>query len=288
MLPSKPIRVVRLCPALALLLAGLQPGVAQMPPPPPPGVVVNMPDTPDPAVRVPLFEVVSVRPSKSEETRVQYRVDGFRGVAVTPQFLLLEGFGGLTRDQLAGEPAWASTELFDMEAKVADADLPSLARMTLRQRSGMFEQILKERFALTSHEELRQLPVYRLVLAKGGAKLTAAAPNDAAGGPPRRDFMMFGPGKITAMGDTMPVFVTELSRLLGRVVVDETGLRDRYDFTLEWTPEGAASPTGTGPTSEPAPPIFTAIQEQLGLKLLAAKAPVKVLVIDHMQRPSPN
>lgn len=276
-----------------LLLTSARFALTQSPPAPPPGVVLQMPDTADPSIKVPLFDVISVKPSMDNRTRVQFTVDGMRGTAVTARFLLLEGFGGISESQVVGEPSWSSDAGFDIEAKVADGDLPALAKMTREQRAAMFQQILADRFGLVVHHEMLELPIYQLTIAKNGSRLKQSAPDDPASATPARNFMAWGLSKVTATDEPLRMFVTVLSRRLGRPIVDSTGLTGNYDFTLEWTPV-AAAPAVTGGSPEPAPPdasgpdIFTAIQEQMGLQLKSTKGPVDVIMIDHIEKPSPN
>ena len=286
--------VVRIAEPAALLFTSAQRAFTQSPPPPPPGVLLQIPDKSDPSVEIPQFDVISVKPSKDNKTRVQFTPDGMRGTGVITEFLLFEGFGGINQNQVIGEPSWSTTDGFDIEAKVDAADLPTLAKITFEQRRTMFQQILVERFKLVVHHEMRELPVYELTIAKNGSKLKESAPDDPASATPRRKGMMFGRGKVTATDGSLSMLIPPLSRQLGRVIVDKTGLTGNYDFTLEWTPESAAPPPATGSLSGAAPPdqsgpdIFTAIQEQLGLKLVSAKGPVDVIVIDHIEKPSSN
>jgi uncharacterized protein (TIGR03435 family) len=278
----------------AFLLTSAQLAFTQPPPPPPPGIAVQMPDKPDPSIKIPQFDVISVKPSKDNGTRMQFTPDGMRGTAVTIEFLLFEGFGGINQNQVIGEPSWANAEGFDIEAKVAPEDLPTMSKLTFEQRRTMFQQVLTERFKLVAHHETRELPIFQLTIGKHGSKLKVTAPDDPASATPRRKGMMFGRGKVTATGGSMSMFVTPLSRQLGRIIVDKTGLTGLYNFTLEWTPEGAAappaggSPSGAAPPDQSGPDIFTAVQEQLGLKLESTKGPVDVIVIDHIEKPSAN
>jgi len=253
-----------------------------------------MPDKPDPTIKIPRFEIISVKPSKDNLTRVQFTPDGMRGTSVTVRFLLFEGFGGINQNQVSGEPSWSSSEGFDIEAKVDEADVPTLAKMSFEQRRTMFQQILTDRFKLATHHETRELPVYQLVIGKNGSRLKESAPGDPASGTPQRRGMMFSRGKVTATGASVSMLIAPLSRQLGRTIVDKTGLTGSYDFTLEWTPDNAAPPPAGGSPPEAAAPdqsapdIFTAIQEQLGLKLESTKGPVDVIVIDHIEKPSAN
>ena len=267
---------------------------AQPPPPPPPPGVAPLATKPDPSIVIPQFDVISVRPNKdSNQTRMQFTPDGLRGIAVTVRFLLYEGYGGINHEQVIGEPAWSNTAGFDIDAKVAPADVPTLSKMTFEQRRTMFQSVLAERFKLAVHHETRELPLYVLSVAKGGPKFKESAPDDPAATARRRG-MTINNGKLTANDAQLSMLVTMLSRSTGRTVVDKTGLAGNYDFTLEWAPDegGPSSPgaaTGAATGSAPdqsAPSIFTAVQEQLGLKLESSKGPLDVIVVDHIERPT--
>jgi uncharacterized protein (TIGR03435 family) len=282
--------------ALALVSIFARRTTAQPPPPPPPPGAAQMAMKLDPTLVIPPFDVISVKPAKDTRTRLLFTTDGLRGTGLTVRFLIYEGFGGINGEQVVGEPAWSSTEGFDIEAKVAPADVPTLARMTFDQRRTMYQTILADRFKLVVHHETRELPIYVLSVAKGGSKLKPSAPDDPAAQTTRRIGMMMTNGKITANGAQITTLVTILSRNLGRTVVDKTGLTGNYDFTLEYAPEeGAAAQSGAAAggaqpvsPSDSAPSIFTALQEQLGLKLESTKGPVDVIVIDHIEKPTEN
>ena len=287
----------------AFLLANPRLVLTQPPPPPPPppsGVRVQIPDRPDPSIKIPQFDIISVKANKeSNRTGVQFTPDGMRGTAVTVQFLLYEGYGGINQNQVIGEPSWSTTEGFDIEAKVAPADVPTLAKMTFEQRRTMFQQILTDRFKMVAHHETRELPIYILTVAKGGSKLKPSVPDDPAATTPRRRGLMGRPGGITATDAQLWMLIPMLARQLGRPIVDKTGLTGNYDYTLDYTNDRGTLPPPAGgappaPPSAPPPPeqsgpdIFTAIQEQLGLKLESSKGPVDVIVIDHIEKPSEN
>jgi uncharacterized protein (TIGR03435 family) len=277
--------------ALVFVFAHLAPG--QSPPPPPPPGLAQLPTKPDPTVVIPQFDVISVKPGKDTLTRMQFTPDGLRGSGVTVRFLLYEGYGGINHEQVVGEPAWSNTQGFDIEAKVAPADAPALGKMTFEQRRTMFQSILADRFKLVVHHETRELPIYVLSVAKGGPKLKPSAPDDPAGQAPRRIGVMLTKGKVTANDAKLSTLVTVLSRTIGRTVIDKTGLTGNYDFTLEYAPEeGGPPPPGGGvlpaSPSDSAPSIFTAIKEQLGLKLDSTKGTVDVIVIDHIEKPGEN
>jgi uncharacterized protein (TIGR03435 family) len=254
-----------------------------------------MPAKPDPSIVIPQFDIVSVKPAKDSQTRMQFTPDGLRG-SVTVRYLLYEGYGGINHEQVIGEPAWSNTEVFDIEAKVAPADMPTLAKMTFEQRRTMFQSILADRFRLAVHHETRKLPIYVLSVAKGGPKFKESAPDDPNPTHPRSPYMIAYRGKVTATDVQFSAFVTMLSRTIGRTIIDKTGLTGNYDFSLQWAPdEGVAAlpKTSDGSAAPPAgedagASIFTALQEQFGLKLESTKGSVDVIVIDHIEKPSEN
>jgi uncharacterized protein (TIGR03435 family) len=193
---------------------------------------------------------------------------------------------GVPAPRIIGIPPSLSNAAFDVEAKF-DPSIYPLAKSVAGGRDPMqmqmVQQLLADRFKLTVYSEMRELPIYVLIVAKGGPKLSAA--KDAIDGP----YIMARKGYLEAQGVTTADLVNSLTRVLsnelGRIVVDRTNLTGSYDLILNWAPD-----TGS-PNSEPdtsAPSIFTAVQEQLGLKLESVKGPVPVLIVDHAEMPSPN
>ena len=173
-----------------------------------------------------------------------------------------------------------------MESAVADR-LQGLSREQARaELQAMFQQLLADRFKLAVHWETRELPVYDLVPAKKGPTIQKTKETDGRSG------TSSGDGRFSAGGLTLTeiaeALTQELGRELGRVVIDKTGMEGRYDMALKWTPETGAEGGGAGAGPDAGPSIFTAIQEQAGLKLESAKGPVKVLVIDHVEMPTEN
>jgi uncharacterized protein (TIGR03435 family) len=193
----------------------------------------------------------------------------------------------LPKSQIVGGPAWLDLAMYDIDAKSSpeqDARLKAMLDADAAlQKQLMVRELLKERFSLATHEETRVLPVYNMVLAKGGAKFQ---PSDHSG-----TTIDAGRSHIHVQGsdDTMGLLARELAQSQGRVVVNKTRLTGRYDLTLRWTPDDASTPLLNGEPDPNAPPgLFTAIQDQLGLKLESRKGPVPVLVIDHIEHPSAN
>jgi uncharacterized protein (TIGR03435 family) len=262
---------------------------------------------------LPKFDVSSIKPTNSGEDRSTIRItpDGtaLRGV---PALMLLRTAFNVETDRIIGAPSWATTNRYDIEAKVAPEDAPKLEKLKAEDRRAMLIPLLAERFNLKYHHETREMPTYILTVAKGGTKLTASKPEPAADQPPpplggnapkgidTRGRMMMSPGRIESQATSLDMLAHALAPQLGRSVFDKTGLTGRYDFTLQWTPDNAPPPMLGGPggpggsahveTATDAPPVslFTAIQEQLGLKLESEKGNVDVIVIDHIDLPSPN
>ena len=188
--------------------------------------------------------------------------------------------------RILGGPAWLGSTKFDIEAK-ADASVDEQMRNLSSdagklQKQKMLQALLADRFQLKLHQETRDLPIYALVLAKSGPNFQPSQINGTTVNGRR--------GEIHVQGsdDTLALLAGELAHVLGRVVVNQTSLHERCDLDLKWTPDdaagGGASPSG----GEALPSIFTAIQEQLGLKLESAKGPVSVLVLDQVALPSEN
>ncbi len=241
----------------------------------------------------PAFDIISVKPNKTTPggayglVTTEFTADGFRGTNVPPHVLLLEAYG-LHEGQLVGEPAWARSDVFDIQAKVAATGVAAFSKLDYDQRQSMFQQILAERFNLAAHLEARELPVYALSVGRGGAKLKESPPDPALPAGARSGGRVgMSTGRIFAQRITIPGLASILSRQLGRTVVDRTGLAAAYDFTLQWTADNGATAASTGEADAP-PSIFTAVQEQLGLKLESSKGPVPVLVIDHIEKPAEN
>jgi uncharacterized protein (TIGR03435 family) len=178
-------------------------------------------------------------------------------------------------------------------------------RILANQR--MLQALLADQFKLTLHLEAKELPQYVLAVAENGPKLHKAKPGDTypngIKGPDGHSaaglhLMSGGRGQLTGQGLSMDDLVRQLSGQLGQTVLDKTGLTDNYDFTLHWTPDDSRGTTAGGQQgghSTPPPEssgtsisIFTALQEQLGLKLESQTGPVEILVIDHVEAPSEN
>jgi uncharacterized protein (TIGR03435 family) len=228
----------------------------------------------------PDWEVATVKPSDPSSMYGGYQMVG-QDVLIkrkTVQSMLLYAYT-LHKSQLVNAPGWIQTELWDTKGY---ADVPGQPNREQMQR--LVRKLLAERFGFVMHTEKRESSVYALTVAKGGAKMTPSTgdPNGLSHENDREDD---GLETMRAANLSMGELASLLMRLsLDRPVVDQTGLKGRYDFELRWETDEVQA---TAPADAP-PGLFTALQEQLGLKLEPEKAPVDVLVIDKVERPGAN
>jgi uncharacterized protein (TIGR03435 family) len=243
------------------------------------------------------FEVVSIKPNNTADSRFasHFTPTGLMARNVDFHMVNRQAFG-LQESQIFREPDWVRSAKYDIDAKVAESDTAQLNSLSLPERAQMLRPMFVERLRMRYHYEMKSLPVFTLVIAKGGAKLTRTGAEDDpkwTKGPngSGRSWMVFnGAGQVTGQAVPISSLIQMLSQQnLGRVIVDETGLTGAYNFVLAWDPEEGMSP-GSGATaaSGAKPSIFTALQEQLGLKLIQRNKPIETLVIDHIERPAPN
>jgi uncharacterized protein (TIGR03435 family) len=239
--------------------------------------------------KTPEFEVASIKPANPDPSGGGFGwvIDGLRGT-LSVKILIAQAYS-IPPQYIFGEPGWVDSSLYSVNAKIDDLSIESMKKMSIkeanRQRDLMLQSLLKERFKLQVRQETKELPVYSLVVAKGGPKLTPSQP--AKPGPD---------GKMPPEGATMNMTVADsvwklvfrqmsMEELPGyligidRKVLNETGVQGKYDFELSFQPDL---------TSSDGPSIFTALQEQLGLKLEAKKGPVEMLLVEHVERPSEN
>jgi uncharacterized protein (TIGR03435 family) len=216
----------------------------------------------------------------------------------------------LVPERIVGGPGWIDSERYNIDAK-ASTEFQFAPGGPPQEALLMLRSLLEERFKLVAHREAREMPIFELVVARKDGRLgpglhkssvdcdalfaggRAAAPpspplqpNEA---PPCR--MIGGPARTIAAGVTMQQLAANLSNHLQRFVVDKTGLNERFDFNIGWTPDQlptSAPPPGIPPVDPNGPPLVTALQEQLGLKVEAARGPVDVLVIDGVEHPTPD
>jgi uncharacterized protein (TIGR03435 family) len=251
----------------------------------------------------PSFEVASIKPNKSADrgVRIENQPGRFRAVNVSLKFLIEFAYD-LKDTQLAGATGWISSENYDVDAKVeaaAGQEHTIGSDEELEQRRQMLQSLLADRFKLALRRESKELPVYALVVAKSGAKLhESAALKDEPGKPGARMARM-DRGVLTMNSVPIAMLCDALSRISGRNVIDNTGLKGNYDIALKWTPDESQGQMLKGlgdgdkrdappPSDATGPSIFTALEEQLGLKLESQKAPVDTFAIEHVERPSAN
>jgi uncharacterized protein (TIGR03435 family) len=235
----------------------------------------------------PSFEVATIKPSKPDQPGRAFRVQGRRFSTYNTTLAAIISFAYRVHPkEIVGAPDWVSTDKFDIEAQPDGEGQPSD-----KQWRSMLQKLLADRFKLTFHREKKDLAVYALSVAKGGPKLTKSEgdPN----GLPGLFFRRLGELNVrnANMGDFAELMQ---SAVLDKPVVDQTGLTGRFDFTLNWTPDDSqfdgmgVRPTPPADAANAPPSLYTAIQEQIGLKLDATKAPADVFVIDHVEKPSEN
>jgi uncharacterized protein (TIGR03435 family) len=261
-------------PPVSLTLARVAPGSEWTIPPAP-----VKPTAMDPTAN-PAFEVATVKPSSPDEHRKFFRLspDHLQAVNQTVDDLITFAYG-VHRKQIVDAPSWMESEQFDISAKPDAEGMPSLV-----QWRSMVQKLLADRFKLSFHRDQRDLAVYTLYAGPSGAKLT-----ESQGDPKGLPGIGFQRrvGDLSAFNVSMVDFLNFMTRNAGldRPILDRTGLTGRYDFKLTWTPDDAQ---GSSMPPNEAPPLYTALQEQLGLKLSATKAPAEVYIVDHVEKPGGN
>jgi bla regulator protein blaR1 len=227
--------------------------------------------TGDAQSRGPSFEVASIRPNTSGDagsgsTRDPGRVTVYN---MTLRDLIRQAYE-VKLYQVTGGPDWLGSDRFDVVATTEGN--PNQERLRL-----MMQRLLAERFGLVIHRERKQLPAYMLLAARGGARLEKAKDG-------KRSFSIFPlRGIIRGTGSSTAELADGLSGILDRPVLDQSGLRGSFDFQLEYAPLSASGAAG-----DAAPSVFTALQEQLGLKLEPTTAPIEIIVIDRVEQPTEN
>jgi uncharacterized protein (TIGR03435 family) len=220
------------------------------------------------------FEVTSIKPASPNEAGISGE-DGRNGLLKMWNVSLkrcIRYAYKIPEDQILGGPKWIGEVGYDVVAK---ADHPASEPELLT----MLQPMLADRFRLQVHHETRTVPGYKLTVAKGGIKATPSDPSRHSGGNGGRGF-------IDSTGSQLQALTIRLSTLLGRPVVDMTGDNRKFDIHLRWTPNDTQ--TGTESAAPDRPSLFTALQEQLGLKLESGKVLAGVLVVDHAELPTDN
>jgi uncharacterized protein (TIGR03435 family) len=223
------------------------------------------------------FAVATIKPDKSEGVQNYWRntPDGF--TAITPPIaLVMSAYEVKMPQQVVGLPGWASSEPLAIEAKMDSETAAALAKLPPEEqwkaKDKMLQALLADRLGLKVHRTTKEMPVYVLTVVDAGKLKKSVS---------ERSRSATYAGKFTAHGISIDNLALNLTNTVGRTVVNETGLAGTYDFTLEWAPQGADA-------SDPRPSIFTALEEQMGLKLKPAQGPVDAIVVDSITRPSEN
>jgi uncharacterized protein (TIGR03435 family) len=265
----------------------------------------------------PAFEVASIRPDKDDSGTFKFgwfSPGAFTATGATVQSLIQEAYQ-VENTRVFGAPKWLKFDRFDIKAKAPGDAAEKLRKLDNIQQyeqrialeSCMLQTLLRDRFKLAFHRETKEFSMFALVIAKNGLKLHEAKPDDTypngikdLEGRGHGHVMRMTRGQLVGQGIPISDLIHMLSQLgLGLTVVDKTGLTGKYDFTLQWTPEqstpmfkgteGGQPQADTSPLADASgPSLFSAIEEQLGLKLERQKGPVEVLVIDHVEKPSNN
>lgn len=221
------------------------------------------------------FEVASIRPAVQDNDHDSNTDNGrYRTHNLTLKRLITIAYGIDIRE-ISGGPGWVDSDSYDINAKIPEQFAQNRTRDTVPR---MVQSLLADRFQLVIHREANQISGYELVIAKKGPKIGHANPDV------KNSNMHSKNTHLTAENVTMEAFSKNLSRNsdIGKLVVDKTGLTGGFNFELDWAPERPES------ASDDRPSIFTAVQEQLGLKLEPAKVPILTIVIDRAEKPEAN
>ena len=251
--------------------------------------------TPGPAPDTFTFEVAAIKPNNSDSGNSSSNTSNglFTAENVTLKGIMQYEAYDIPQSRMIGGPKWLDSTHFDVRDKVDEATAAHLDKLDSKEKRlqsmAMFQQLLADRFGLKVHWETRELPVYALVPSKSGPKLKPADPKEGEGTSSNGNGSSI---KFKATGQTLAEFAQSLTadaqQDLGRTVVDQTNIQGKYDYVLNWTHDSARTSSSDNGQPETGPSLFTAMQEQLGLKLESTKGPVKVLVIDQAELPTEN
>ena len=253
----------------------------------------------------PSFEVASLKPDRSGTQAHLFQtpsIDRFRTINMPAKMLIVWAYS-LKPAQLSGGPSWIESQGYVIDAKIDDALVPEFKALSGEQRMAqiklMLRSLLADRFKLILSRQTKEMPIYALVVAKGGPKLAPTKFEDDGSPvsslpPASRPHLLVLPGGISAVNAAMSGLTEVLSLLPdigGRVVQDQTGIQGAYDFELKFTPQTPfpnSSPGANSTNDLSAPSLFTALQEQLGLRLEATKGNVETYTIERIEEPSEN
>ena len=241
-------------------------------------------------VKLPAFDVVSVRVNDKggQGIGIDVEKNSFTATNVTLMDLMMEAYG-VKSELISGGPGWVTSVRYNVQAKVLDGENVDLEKFSDKERGPILQAILVDRFQLKAHVELKTLPVYELTIAKSGAKLKPMAAATDGQALPHDGSYTVHRGELSGHGMSLASVSGVLTQIVRRKVIDKTGLAGNYDLELKWTSEeDLAAGKDNGAGGDAPPTIFTAVQEQLGLRLQSAKGPVETLVVDHVEKPTEN
>lgn len=236
------------------------------------------------------FDVVSIRPSAKEGfSRWRVREDGYFATNVTAQQLIFDAYQTadpdgfkhiISLEQIRGLPKWGDTQQFDVTAKVDEQTMSRLSGLSPTDRKKLYETmlqpVLRERFHMVAHHEMREQPLYLLKVAQGGSKMKASDT------PFEKSSLTVGRSQIHAKGMKLDPLVETLTQSQGRIVVDQTRLTAVYDFDLKWSTETQTEVPNENPF------LYTAIKEQLGLELVPSEGAVDSILVTNLDMPTSN
>lgn len=266
--------------ALALsITARCASGRAQAPQNSPTAQAAAKPDTA--TAKLPVYDVVSIKQNKSVNSSSSWggNDDSYTMINLSVKMLLQAAYD-IKPDLISGVSGPIDSARFDVIAKIVDPDPAVMKKLTDKQREAMLLPVLTERFQLKAHTEIKILPVYELEVLSDGPKFKQSSDSD------KQNWVSnFRNNQATLTAHDLPMtsLASILTDIAQRTVIDKTSLTGKYEITLKWSQDD-----GTDPPANSGPSIFTALPEQLGLKLKPAKGPVETLVVDHIAMPSEN
>lgn len=253
---------------------------------------------------LPSFDVATIRPSQGDSLHIVRSAGELHMLDVTVRYLLEQAYNipwtNGAKDRIRGGPGWMDNDHYDLDAKIGPEAAVTLEQMPEEQRRRQMnlrlQTLLADRLRLKVHFETHQEPVFAIMTGKNGPKLTPASSTEGQQGLGISVRYNGQAAQMTAKGASLgdlANWLTGYSEMGGQPVVDQTGLTQRYDFVLNWTRERAlSSGEQSGESETPAgsggPALSTALQEQLGLKLVNTRGPVKIIVVDSIERPTEN
>jgi uncharacterized protein (TIGR03435 family) len=247
-----------------------------------------------PPAGLPVYDITSVKPHDPADTSSMGRVlpDSYEARNSSLKGVIAATYGVRTW-LVFGLPPWAESARYDIRAKVGVPDPKVMEALSPEQRRAMLELVLRERFGLHLHIEMKEQPVYELTVMPEGPKFHASAPLaiPAPGepAPQRNPRWRMTDDSLKATEISMKSLLSSLSYEVQRQIVDKTGLSGAFDLELHWTPDDRADKAAENGSAVPAaPPLQTALREQLGLKLTPAKGLVPTVVVDSIRKPEPD